>query len=96
MDKARELEDVLQSLVACMDPYRAGETITLRLQHDSGARLQRDVLSGQAREDVRAAFSDVVKRDVEGLPMYEAYVCGVTVQWPSRRIDLGGGRVEFI
>lgn len=92
MHKAEQLQDILRAMVDFLDPHGVGETIVLRLQHDTGMRL----LNSLPAEDVRAAFAQGLARDLSGLPIYEASVGGVTIQWPSRRVDLGHGKVEYI
>ncbi|MFC5552363.1 hypothetical protein [Methylobacterium iners] len=92
MNKAEQLQEILTSLSKLVDPYQVGEPITLRLQHDSGMRL----LDSLPADEVRAAFAEGLRRDFDGSPLYEAQICGVTIQWPSRRVDLGGGKVDYI
>ena len=90
-----ERSELLRELVSLLDPHDAGETVNLRLQHETGARLQSAVLNSLPAEDVRLAFADLVARPIDGTPSYVASMNGVTITWPARRIDLGGGKAEY-
>ena len=99
MTTTDRLEAALHTIVGIVDPYRAGEAITLTLSHDAGMRLRHmlasDLLSEHASDDV-AHLLGGPNAQVAGEPGYALDLYDVTIQWPARRIELARGHIKYI
>jgi hypothetical protein len=66
------------------------------LQHDTGMRLVSTLINGLPPDEMSSELSRLALEMSVGQEMYEMKLAGVRLEWPGRRIDLGGGNSRYI
>lgn len=93
--KRERLESVVEELRDLFGSHHDDDPVVIRASHDAGMRLRRDLIAETDPEARAALEAPAVARD-DGEHAYELRLGGVRIEWPARRIDLGGGHYRYL
>lgn len=93
--KTERLESIVEELRDLFGSHHDDEPLVIRASHDAGMRLRRDLIAETGAQDRASVEAPPVVRP-DGEHAYELRLGGVRIEWPARRIDLGGGRYRYL